>query len=69
MENSPDTQNWTMDGAFSIDLDPTKGGDWVNAWFTVEATDAKPKRSINEWYFILNGKIHQFSQSEQVRLD
>ena len=69
MENSPGTQNWTMDGAFSIDLDPTKGGDWVNAWFTVEATDAKPKRSINEWYFILNGKIHQFSQSEQVRLD
>ena len=69
MEDSPSTQNWTMDGAFSIDLDPTKGGDWVNAWFTVEATDAKPKRSINEWYFILNGKIHQFSQSEQVRLD
>ena len=69
MENSPGTQNWTMDGAFSIDLDPASGGDWVNAWFTVEATDAKPKRSINEWYFIKNGKIHQFSQSEQVRLD
>ena len=66
MEESPGEQNWVMNYAFCIDLDPTRGGDWVNAGFTVEANDEKPKRNINEWYFVKNGKIHQFSQSEQV---
>jgi len=62
-------QNWSMDGAFSVDLDPTKGGDWVNAWFTVGATDSQPKREIVEYYFVKNGKIHQFSQSRRVIVD
>ena len=62
-------QNWSMDGAFSVDLDATKGGDWVNAWFTVGATDSQPKREIVEYYFVKNGKIHQFSQSRRVIVD
>ena len=62
-------QNWSMDGAFSVDLDPAKGGDWVNAWFTVGASDAQPKREIVEYYFVKNGKIHQFSQSRRVIVD
>ena len=69
MEENPGTQNWSLEGAFSIDLDPTKGGDWVNASFMVDATDSKPKRVINEWYFVNNGKIHRFSQSRQIRLE
>ena len=63
---SPDEQNWVMNYAFCIDLDPTRGGDWVNAGFTVEANNKKPKRNINDWYFVKIGKIHQFNQSEQV---
>ena len=62
-------QNWSMDGAFSIDLDPAKGGDWVNAWFSVDATDSQPKREIVEYYFVKNGKIHEFSQSRRVIVD
>ena len=69
MEESPGEQNWTMDYAFCIDLDPTIGGDWVNAGFSVEASSTKPKRNINEWYFVKNGKIHRFNQSKQVVLD
>ena len=67
--DNPGTQNWSMEGAFSVDLDPTQGGDWVNAWFLVEATDSKPERAIVEYYYVKNGKIHQFSQSKQDRLD
>ena len=62
-------QNWSMNGAFSIDLDPAKGGDWVNAWFSVDATDSQPKREIVEYYFVKNGKIHEFSQSRRVIVD
>ena len=67
--DNPGTQNWSMEGAFSVDLDPTQGGDWVNAWFLVEATDSKPERAIVEYYYVKNGKIHQFSQSKQDRVD
>jgi hypothetical protein len=69
MEENPGEQNWTMNYAFCIDLDPTIGGDHVNAGFTVEATSKKPKRNINEWYYIKNSKIVGFNQSQQVVLD
>jgi len=64
--DNPGTQNWGMGGAFSIDLDPTKGGDWVNAWFMVDATDSKPKRRINEWYYVKNGKIVAITHKETL---
>ena len=69
MKENVGAQYWSMEGAFSVDRDPTQGGDWVNAWFLVDATDSKPKRAIVEYYYIKNGKIHQFSQSKQDRLD
>ena len=69
MEENSGAQYWSMEGAFSVDRDPTKGGDWVNAWFMVDSTDSQPKRQIVEYYYIKNGKIHQFSQSKQVRVD
>ena len=69
MKENADVQYWSMEGAFSVDRDPTQGGDWVNAWFLVDATETKPKRSIVEYYYVKNGKIHQFSQSKQDRLD
>ena len=67
MEENSGSQYWSMEGAFSVDRDPTKGGDWVNAWFMVDATDSQPKRLIVEYYYVKNGKIHQFSQSKQIR--
>jgi len=60
---------WTMDYAFAVDISPGEGGDWVNAGFTVEASDSEPERVINEWYYIKNGKIHNFLQSKRVILD
>ena len=68
IENVGD-QNWSMEGAFSIDANGAEEGEWVNAWFLVEASDSQPKRQIVEYYFVKNGKIHQFSQSRQVRVD
>ena len=69
MQSSPNEQNWTLEWAFCIDLDPSRGGDWVNAGFTVDASGDKPKRFINEWYFVKNGKIHRFNQSRRLLVD
>jgi len=66
MQSSPGEQNWKLDWAFCIDLDPASGGDWVNAAFTVAASGDKPKRHINEWYFVKGGKIHRFNQSRRL---
>ena len=69
MQSSPNEQNWTLEWAFCIDLDPSRGGDWVNAGFTVDASGDKPKRFINEWYFVKSGKIHRFNQSRRLLVD
>ena len=69
MSENVGDQNWSMEGAFSIDANGAEEGEWVNAWFLVEASDSQPKRQIVEYYFVKNGKIHQFSQSRQVRVD
>ena len=68
MADSPDDQNWSMEGAYSI-KDPSVEGEWVNAWFLVDASDSQPKREIVEYYFVKNGKIHEFTQSRQVIID
>ena len=69
MSENVGDQNWSMEGAFSIDANGAEEGECVNAWFLVEASDSQPKRQIVEYYFVKNGKIHQFSQSRQVRVD
>ena len=66
MQSSPGEQNWSLDWAFCIDLDPSTSGDWVNAAFTAAASGDKPKRHINEWYFVKEGKIHRFNQSRRL---
>ena len=68
MENST---GWTMDYAFAVDLSPGEGGDLVNAAFTVEAPESdseKSKEIIYEWYYVKNGKIHNWTQSKQIVL-
>lgn len=50
---------WTFDYAFSVDLDPTRGGEHVQAGFTVteETEDGKEEMHFHEWYYIVEGKI------------
>ena len=69
MNDNPGDQNWSMEGAFSIDGNGAEPGAWVNAWFLVDASETQPKREIVEYYYVKNGKIHEFTQSRQVRLD
>ena len=61
--------SWTMDHAFAVDLLPGSGGELVNASFSVDATESEPKRIIHEWYYVVDEKIHNFSQSKQVIIE
>ncbi len=54
MENST---GWTMDYAFAVDLSPGEGAD-----------SEKSKEIIYEWYYVKNGKIHNWTQSKQIVL-
>ena len=56
--------SWTFDYAFSVDLDPTRGGEHVQAGFT--GTEIKEgvttKKRYHESYYIVDGKIVMWSQ-------
>lgn len=56
--------SWTFDYAFSVDLDPTRGGEHVQAGFT--GTSVKDsvvtKKHYHEWYYIVEGKIVMWRQ-------
>ena len=58
---------WTFDYAFSVDLDPTRGGEHVHAGFTgssISEGDTTMKR-YHERYYVIDGKIvmwHQYTQ-------
>ena len=69
MSENVGDQNWSMEGAFSIDANGADEGEWVNAWFLVDASATQPKREIVEYYFVKNGKIHEFEQSRRVIID
>ena len=62
---------WTTEYAFAVDVAPGEGGDWVNAAFRVGLPESDPKKKeeiFYEWYYVKNGKIHNWSQSKQVIL-
>lgn len=56
--------SWTFDYAFSVDLDPTQGGEHVQAGFTgttvIDGTEKKDR--VHESYYIIDGKIVMWSQ-------
>jgi hypothetical protein len=56
--------SWTFDYVYSVDLDPTRGGEHVQAGFT--GTDVKDgvtsKTSYHEWYYIIEGKVVMWRQ-------
>ena len=55
---------WTFDYAFSVDLDPSKGGEHVQAGF--EGTSVKDsveaKTYYHESYYIIEGKVVTWNQ-------
>lgn len=57
--------SWTFDYAFSVDLDPSMGGEHVQAGFTGTSTDkdgVKSKKLYHESYYIVDGKIITWTQ-------
>ena len=57
---------WTTDYALSVDLTPSKDGEWVNAGFTSVLDfpqDSIDKRVYNDWYFFNKGKLELWYQS------
>ena len=67
------TYNWDMFYAFAVNLEnDTIGGEWVNAGFNVDGThqgEVVEKVVYNEWYYVLDGKITDFSSHKRVRND
>ena len=61
---------WNTDYAFSVDLTPSKKGEWVNAGFTSildNPIDSIDKKVYNDWYFFNEGKLELWYQS--IRLE
>lgn len=57
---------WTTDYAFSVDLTPSKEGEWVNAGFTSildNPQDSIDKRVYNDWYFFNKEKLELWYQA------
>ena len=57
---------WTTDYALSVDLTPSKDGEWVNAGFTSVLDfpqDSIDKRVYNDWYFFNKGKLELWYQA------
>ena len=57
---------WTTDYAFSVDLTPSKEGEWVNAGFSSvldNPQDSIDKIVYNDWYFFNNGKLELWYQA------
>ena len=72
MEGQQEDPNWTYDWAVAVDLSIGSGGEWVNAAFTTDVSKTKTDTSkihYNEWYYIIENKIHFWRQSRQIILD
>lgn len=63
--------SWTFDYAYSVDLDPTRGGEHVQAGFTGTETKngVTSKKRYHESYYVVEGKIVLWNQFSQVILD
>ena len=55
-----------MSWAFAVDDDQDDPGDWVHAGFDEVGTlngDTVETAFIEEWYFVLDGQVHYYSNS------
>ena len=54
---------WTLNGAFSIDIDPTIGGEHVHASISGNIADSLGvKRDYHEKYYVIDGKVVTWHQ-------
>ena len=62
---------WTFDYAFSVDLDPSRGGEHVQAGFTGtgDTEEGENKKYYHESYYIVEGKIVSWRQYSQDILE
>lgn len=61
--------SWTMMWAFAVDDDQDEPGDWVHAGFDEVGTlngDTVETAFIEEWYFVLEGQVHAYSNSKRL---
>ena len=63
-ESEDDDYSWTFDYAFSVDLDPERGGEHVQAGFTGtgEPDEGENQKHYHESYYIVDGKIVMWRQ-------
>lgn len=56
--------SWTFDYAYSVDLDPLRGGEHVQAGFTGTSVKdgVETKKYYHEWYYVVEGKIVTWRQ-------
>jgi hypothetical protein len=65
-EASENGYTWTTEYAFSVDLNPSESGEWVNAGFTStldNPEDGVIEKVYNEWYYFEKGKLEQWYQT------
>ena len=62
-----ETLKWEPQNAFSVDLDPSSGGEHVNLMYltTYESPETKSQFYANLWIYVLDGKIVRVNQYNQ----
>ena len=60
--------SWTLQGAFSVDLDPSRGGEHVNANYLMNYNDGEEKAAVNAIlrFYIVEDKIVWINQFNQT---
>ena len=63
--------NWELLRAFSVDIDPTSGGEHVNAMYMGKYEDIEGVNTFyaNLWFYIIDGKIITVNQYNQDIID
>ena len=59
---------WTPQHAFSVDIDPARGGEHVNMMYKGEYTEGEQKSAFyaNLWFYVVDGKIVSINQYNQA---
>ena len=63
--------SWDLLRAFSVDIDPTSGGEHVNAMYMGKYEDSEGVNTFyaNLWFYIIDGKIITVNQYNQDVVD
>ena len=63
--------SWTLQGAFSVDLDPSRGGEHVNANYLMNYDDGENTAAVNAIlrFYVIEDKIIWINQFNQTVAD